>query len=285
VRSRFRQLLDWLHWPELKREPPPRAAVAVVLVGLLACAVAAYAQTIKSSSEAAYLEWVQEAPVPDSEPVEVPGGEQKMKLTEGLIRSTGTNVSEFALFQVAAVLQIEAEAPIGDARVLCSIAASHGAEIGQTYLGLRALYPRSSEDGIYKQEVPEKLSIDFSSHGHEYAILEVADLPSRFTTEKGVKLEWGRYEKGTEHLKYFIAGGKPKNVLRLPFNAVWKTTDIPKATISCTLQTSAGKSTVTTKAALKHVSPPIDEEAEEANRELVEEEETAEDEEAGGETE
>ena len=284
MRRRLRQLLDWLHWPELKREPPPRAAIAVVIVGLLACAVAAYATTIENASEAAHLEWVQEASVPDSEPVKVPGGEQKMKLTDGLIRATGTNVSGYSLYQVATVLQIEKEAPTEEAKIVCSIAAPNGTEIGQSYYGLRALYPRSSETGIYKQLREERLSIDFSSHGHSYAILEVGDLPVRFTSEKGVKLEWPHYEKGTEHLEYTIAG-KPKNTLRLAFNSVWKTTAVPKANISCTLKNIAGKATVTTKAALKKISPPIDEEAEEANREVLEEEESSEAEEAGGESE
>ena len=41
-------------------------------------------------------------------------------------------------------------------------------------------------------------------------MLEPKDLPAAFTTERGVKLEWPEYQVGTEHLKYFIAGGKPK---------------------------------------------------------------------------
>ena len=35
----------------------------------------------------------------------------------------------------------------------------------------------------------------------------------RFTSEKGVKLEWPEYEEGVERLKYFVAGGKPENDL------------------------------------------------------------------------
>jgi hypothetical protein len=284
VRRRFRQLLDWLHWPELKREPPPRAAIAIVVVGVLACGVAAFVTSIEVTGEAAHLEFVKEAPIPDSKAVTVPGGEQKMKLTEGLIRSTGTNVSGYSLYQVAEILQFEAGAPIGNARILCSIATSNGTEIAQTSGGLRALYPRSSEGGIYNQEVPETVLLDFSSHGHEFAVLEVGDLPGRFTSEQGVKLEWPEFEVGTEHLKYFVAGGKPKNNLRLPFNAIWKTTDVPQATISCTAQTSAGKATVTTNGQLKAVPPPIDEEAEEEKQEQQEAEEGGEAE-AGGETE
>ena len=278
----MRRLKELLNWQELKREPPPRAAIAIVVVGVLACGLAAYVQTIEASGEAAHLEWVKEAPVADSKAVKVPGGEQKMKLTSGLIRATGTNVSGYSLFQVAEVLQIEAGAPIGDARVVCSIATPSGSEIGQSSGGLRALYPRSSEGGIFSQDVPATVILDFSSHGYEFAVLNVEDLPERFTTERGVKLEWPEYEKGTEHLKYFISGGPPKNTLRLPFNSIWRATAIPAANVACTLETSAGKATVKSKAALAKVPPPIDEEQEEENQERTEEEE-AESDEAGGE--
>ena len=104
--------------------------------------------------------------------------------------------------------------------------------------------------------------LDFSSHGDELAVLEVEDLPNRFTTERGVKLEWPKYEVGTEHLEYFLPAGKPKQDLELPFDTVWKTTAIPAAKVACTLTTGAGKATVQTAGALKKISPPIDEEKE-----------------------
>jgi hypothetical protein len=155
-----------------------------------------------------------------------------------------------------------------------------GVEIGHSSQGLRTLYPRSSE-GIFSQEAPETLLVDFSSHSSELAVVEVGDYTNRFTNEKGVKLEWGEFEEGTEHLKYFIAG-KPKNDLELPFYAVWRATVPPKATTTCTLETAAGKSTVKTTGELRHLPPPIDEEAEEEEQERREEEE-GETDEAGGE--
>ena len=116
--------------------------------------------------------------------------------------------------------------------------------------------------------------MDFSARGGENVIVEAEDLGIRgFTTEKGVKLEWTEYEEGAEGLKYFIAGGKPTQDLDLPFFTIWKTTSLPSATVSCTVTTSAGKSTVRTVAALKQISPPIDEEAEDEAEEQAEEEE------------
>lgn len=269
---------------ELKRERPPRGAIAIVVIGVIACVVAVLATTEKGSGEYAYLDFVKNRKVPDSKAVAVPGGTQKMQLVEGKIRSTGTNVSGYNLFQIATVLEIEKEAPIGGSRVICSIHAPN-AEIGQTKGGLRGLYPRSSEGGIFKQEVPETVLIDFSSHGSEFAVLEVNDLPTQWTNERGVKLEWPEFEEGTEHLKYFITP-KPKHDLKLPFNSIWRSTHPPKAEVACTLQTSAGKATVETAGSLPNLPPPIDEEAEEElHEERVEEKASEEEEtdEAGGE--
>jgi hypothetical protein len=255
----------------------PRGVLAVVAIGLLACVVAAVLSTDKSGGEAANLEWVQTGPVPDSKPVAVPGGSQTMELVNGKIRATGTNDSGYSLFQIASVLKVGSGATVGGGRVLCSVLGSHGAEIAQSSGGLRATYPRSNENGIYGQEVPETLLLDFSSHGVELAVVEVGDLPGRYSNTQGVKLEWPEYEEGTEHLKYFLPDGKLKQDLELPFNTVWKTKRIPKAEIACTLTTSAGSATVETAGALKRISPPINEdleaEREEAREERAETEE------------
>jgi hypothetical protein len=251
---------------------PPRGALIVIAVGLLACVAAALLATDKGSGEAANLEWVQSEPIQDSKPVQVPGGSQSMQLIDGEISATGTNVSGYSLFRVASTLWIDAGAPVGDGRILCAVKVGRRTEVAQTAGGLRATYPRSSEAGIYSQEVPETILIDFSARGAGLAVLESEGIAG-FTTEKGVKLEWPEYEVGTEHLKYFIAGGKPKQDLGLPFYTVWKTTTTPAAGVACTLMTSAGEATVHTKGALKRISPPIDEEAEEEAEEQSEEEE------------
>jgi hypothetical protein len=258
---------------------PPRGALIVVAIGLIACVVAALASTGKGSGEAANLEWVQAGSGPDSKAAPVPGGKGQLQLTATHIRATGTNVSGYSLFTVGSTLNVSAGSPIGGARILCTVKSHGGTEIAQSGGGLRATYPRSSEEGIYNQEVPETVLIDFSSHSSELAVLEVLDRPSRFTTEKGVKLEWPEYQVGKERLKYFITG-KPKADLQLPFFTIWKTTKVPAADLSCTLETSAGKSTVATSAALKKVSPPIDEQTEE---EKLEEKEAAEAEREAGE--
>lgn len=248
---------------------PPRGALVVVAIGLLACVVAALASTGKGEGEAANLEWVQTKDGPDSKAVPVPGG-GTMQLSDTRIRATGTNVSGYALYVASSKLTVSAGAPIGGGRVVCTVKAPKGTEVAQSSGGLRGTYPRSSEDGIYNQEVPETVLMDFSSKSSELAVLEFPDRPARFTTERGVKVEWPPYKVGEERIKYFVVG-KPKKDLELPFFTVWRSQDVPSAKIACGLEVSAGESTARTAVALPEHTPPIDEEAEELKEEEREE--------------
>jgi len=265
--------------PQPQDDKPPRGALIVVAIGLVACVVAALATTGKGDGEAAHLEWVQSGTAPDSKTVAVPGDKGTMQFVDTHIRATGTNVSGYSLFTAGSTLKVSAGAPISDGHVLCSVKAPPKTEIAQSSGGLRATYPRSSEAGIYNQEVPETVLMDFSSHSSELAVLEVLDRPARFASEQGVKLEWPEYQVGKERLEYSIAG-KPEKDLELPFFTIWRTTQVPAAAIACTLETGAGEATVKTKVALKKRSPPIDEQAEEEKteekEELEEEKETEE---------
>jgi hypothetical protein len=254
----------------------PRGAIAVVLVGLIATLAAALLSSSGAGGEAAFLEFVQKRRIPDSKPVAVPGGEKyKMRLVNGKIEATGSNIAGYQLFRVLSTLKIDKGAPIGGGRLVCS---THGLGVGtliaQSRGGLRMLYPRSSENGIYGQGIPETLLAQFSSHGYELAVLEeiFEDMPAHWTTIKGVKLEWGEYEEGTESLHYFLPEGKAQETVELPFYSIWKSRKKPAAQIACTLEVAAGKATAETEGSLPHVSPPIDEEAEEEAREQREEE-------------
>jgi hypothetical protein len=254
----------------------PRGAIVVVIVGLVATLAAALLSGGSSSGEAAHLEFVQKRKIADSKAAEVPGGKgYKMQLVDGKFEATGSNVAGYSLWRVLMTLKIDKGAPIGGGRLVCS---THGLGVGtliaQSSNGLRMLYPRSSEQGIYGQEIPETVLAQFSSHGYELAVLEEVreDMPARWSTIQGVKLEWGEYEEGTENLHYFLPDGKAKETVELPFYTIWKSRKKPAAEISCTLQVSAGKATVETKGELPRVSPPIDEEAEEEAEEQREEE-------------
>ena len=246
----------------------------MIAVGLVACLVAALASTGKGEGEAANLELVKASPVTESQPVPLAGGSGEMQLSDARIRATGTNVSGYSLFVASAKLTVSAGAPIKDSKIICAVKAPQGTEVAQSSGGLRGTYPRSSEAGIYNQEVPETVLMDFSSKSSELAVLEFPDRPPRFTSERGVKVEWPTYKVGEERIEYSVAG-KPKKDLELPFFTIWRSTDVPAAKFSCKLESNAGKATVRTAAALSDRTPPIDEEAEELKeeeREEVEEE-------------
>lgn len=241
---------------------PPRGALIVVAVGLIACIVAAVASTGRGEGEAAQLEWVQHEPIADSGPAAVPGGKGQLQLVDAGLRATGTNASAYELYRVAATLKIDAGAPVGGGRILCGVRVPGGTEIAQTP-ELRASYPRSS-DHLFRQKTPETVLVEFGSHGTSLAVVETEDLfPHGFSTERGVKLEWPRYKVGDERWQWFLPAGAPKQDLELPFATVWKGTKAPAAGISCTLTTSAGTATVRTHGALPGKSEPIAESEEE----------------------
>jgi hypothetical protein len=270
--------------PSIKRssvpagERIPRAAIAVVVIGLIATLAAAILSGGGGGSEAAHLEFVLKAKIPDSKPVAAPGSKTaKMQLVGGTIKATGQNVAGYELFRVLSVAKIDAGARIGG-ELLCAIHAQRtGTLIAQSTGNLRMLYPRSSEEGVNGQEVPEAVIAKFASHSHLEAYLEEVkeDMPEKFTTIEGVKVGWPEYEEGTEHILYHLPHGKAKTTVELPFYTVWKTTKVPAAQISCTLETKLGKATVETEGSLPQISPPINEEAEEEKQEEREETEGA----------
>jgi hypothetical protein len=276
--------------PSIKRssapadERIPRGAIIVVVVGLLATiAAAVLSNTGAAGGEVAHLEFVQKKRIPDSKKVAVPGSKTaKMQLVDASIKETGTNVANYSLFRVLSTVKIDAGGRIGG-ELLCTINAPRtGTLIAQSSGGLRMLYPRSSEQGISGVK-PEPVVARFASHGHLLALLEevTEDMPEYFTTIQGVKVGWPEYEEGTEHILYYLPHGKAKTTVELPFYTIWKSNKAPAAEISCTLETKLGKATVETKGSLPHVSPPIDEEAEEIKQEERAEEDEATEEEEG----
>jgi hypothetical protein len=267
-------------YPDDPKDRIPRAAVIIVAIGLIATIAAALLSGSGSSGEAAHLEFVQKAKIADSEKVAVPGSKTaKMQLVGGTIKATGTNVAGYSLFRVLSIAKIDAGGRIGG-ELLCSIHATRtGTLIAQSTGNLRMLYPRSSEEGVNGQEVPEAVIAKFASHSHLAAYLEevTEDMPEKFTTIEGVKVGWPEYEEGTEHILYHLPHGKAKTTVELPFYTVWKTKKAPAAQIACTLETKLGKATVETEGSLPRISPPINEEAEEeAQEERNETEESSE---------
>ncbi|MDX6608157.1 MAG: hypothetical protein QOF85_82 [Solirubrobacterales bacterium] len=233
--------------PDQRKIRPPRGALLVVAIGLLATVTAALLSTDKPIG-AATLEWIEEAPMPDSKRVPIPGG-GKMQLTDAAIRSTEANVSEYTLFRVSAVLTIDAGSAVGHGRLSCAVHVPSRTIVAQTSKS-RAAYPRSSED-LFEQDTPETSLVEFSSHSTDLASVEVSDVfGKRYTDEKGIVVEWAPYRIGQQIWKLGLPSGRPKDDLKLPFVSIWRTTAIPAARMACTIETAAGSATVRTAGSL-----------------------------------
>ena len=219
-------------------------AAALALVAVAGCG----AQSDGSTAGVAHLRFVQQRAMPASTRVDVPGSKEfEMGLLEGQIEATGSNAAGLSLVRVSTTLKIDGGAPAAKGRILCSVHAGKGTRIAQTVGGLRATYPRPSEEGIYRQPVPETLLIRFPSRGEGLAELHVGERPQRFTTARGVKVEWPEYEPGTERLHYFLPPGTSKGAIALPFFTVWQARKPSPFKVACTLATAAGTSTVETE--------------------------------------
>lgn len=234
---------------------PPRGALVVIAVGLIACLAAALLTQGKGEGEAAEVEWVQKTPLPDSKPARVPGGKGQFRLADAGIRASGTNASGFELVRAAAVLRIDAGSPVGEARIRCFTDGPPESEVAQTPKS-RASYPRSSPD-LIKQPVPENVVVEFSSHGTDLALLGFGDVFDGFTEERGIKVEWPPYRVAREQWEWFLPPGKPSKPLELGFASIWRTTAVPAVDLSCKLTTAAGSASVKTSGALPEKSEAI----------------------------
>jgi hypothetical protein len=228
---------------------PPRGALIVIAVGLLATVMAALLANENLAGSVATLEWVEKAPLPDSKKAAIPGGGQ-MQLTEGEIRATEPNIGEYTLFRSSALLTISRGAAVGQARLRCSIRVSKRTIPAKTPKS-RASYPRSSEE-LSEQETSETAAVEFSSHSTDLAAVEMADIiGKRYTRQKGVVVEWAPFRIGQQVWKYGLPAGRPGEDLTLPFASIWRTTAQPAAQVACTVENSGGTATVSTAGKLE----------------------------------
>ncbi len=228
---------------------PPRGALIVIAVGLLATVAAALLSNENLAGSSTTLEWVEETPLPDSRKATIPGGGE-MQLTEAGIRVTEPNVSEYTLYRTSALLTISAGSAIGHARLRCTIQVPKRTIVAKTH-NSRGSYPRSSEE-LFEQDTPETALVEFSSHSAELASLEMSDVfGKRYTREKGIVVEWPPFRPGRQVWQYGLPAGRPEEDLTLPFASIWRTTSKPGAKIACTVENSAGTATVRTAGAPK----------------------------------
>jgi hypothetical protein len=227
---------------------PPRGALIVIAVGLIAALAAALLATDDTGGSSVKLEWTSRAPLPDSAAAAIPGG-GSVRLEEAGLRVTEDNIEKERIFRVAAVLRFDSGSAVGQARVRCRTDGA-GADLART-VESRGAFPRSSsEESLTKQEVPENVGIRFHSNGAEYASLVLGDAFDSFTDRRDVVVSWEPHRTKSQEWQWGLPEGRPQVPLDLGFASFWSTTGTPAARISCTVDTGAGSATVTTRGSL-----------------------------------
>jgi hypothetical protein len=234
---------------EALKTRPPRGAVAVIAIGLIATVAAAALATEGPVGSAAQLEWIAHAPLPDSKPAAIPGG-GSMRLSEGGIRAGEGSLSGYRLYRVASVVTIAPGSAVGQGRLRCAM---HVPRPPRTLVahtpGSRAAYPRSTGEGkelLDQGAVPETVLVDFNVHGTDLASLEFGDVFGAFATEPGLTVSWGKFQEAVQVWQWGLPKGRPAKPLELGFAALWRTSTTPSARIACTVQTAAGSATART---------------------------------------
>jgi hypothetical protein len=224
---------------------PPRGALAVVAIGLIATLAAAALATDETGGSSVEIEWVARAPLPDSRSAAIPGG-GSMRLEEGSLRATEPNINGERVYRATSVLRIEAGSAVGQARVRCRMSGGPGAELGRT-VNSRGAFPRSSgEYNLTKQEVPGSVGIRLPIQGAEFASLEMDDAFDSFTDLPGVVVSWMPYRTDSQRWQWGLPKGRLREPLTLGFAGFWRTAGEVSVEVSCGLETGGGRATVGT---------------------------------------
>lgn len=228
---------------------PPRGAIAVVVVGLIATLAAALLATESAGGSSVSIEFERKGEIADSRPAAIPGG-GSMQLGEGGIEAAEENVNGEYVYRVTSVLTISAGSAVGQARVRCQMRGGAHSELGRT-VNSRGAFPRSSgEYNLTKQDVPGSVGIRLPIQGAEYASLEFEDAFSAFTELPGVVVSWAPYRTKSQEWQWGLPKGRPAKPLSLGFASFWRTSGPARAQISCTLENDAGAATVRTAGSL-----------------------------------
>ena len=223
---------------------PPRGALVVIAIGLIATFAAAALATDEVGGSSVEIEWVSRAPIPDSPTAAIPGG-GSMRLEDGGLRTTEENINGERVFRATSVLKIEAGSAVGQARVRCRMSGG-GGELGRT-VNSRGAFPRSSgEYNLTKQEVPESIGIRLPIQGAEFASLEMGDAFSTFTDLPGVVVSWQPHRTYSQEWQWGLPKGRLQEPLALGFASFWRTSGQVSVEASCTLETGAGRAAVKT---------------------------------------
>jgi hypothetical protein len=229
---------------------PPRGALIVLAVGLIAPLAAAVLATDSSGGSSVAVEWAAHAPLPDSRVAAIPGG-GSMRLRDGGMRASEDNLEGERIYRVVSILRLESGSAVGQGRVRCRMTGGPGTELGRT-VNSRGAFPRSSgEYNLTKQDVPGSVGVRLPIEGAEYASLEMEDAFEAFTELPGVVVSWLPYSPHAQEWQWGLPKGRLREPLELGLASFWRAAGDLKARVSCKVQTATGSAAVATAGRLE----------------------------------
>jgi hypothetical protein len=236
-------------WSAITETRPPRGAIAVVVVGLIATVAAALLATESAGGSSVKLEWVRTGTISDSRSAAIPGG-GSMRLEGGELRAIEENADGEYVYRASSALRIDAGSAVGQARVRCRMRGGPRSELGRT-VNSRGAFPRSSgEYNLTKQDVPGSVGIRLPIQGAEYASLEFKDAFEAFTETPGVVVSWAPHREKSQEWQWGLPKGRPAGPISLGFASFWRSTGPAQAQISCRLENAGGATDVQTAGVL-----------------------------------
>ena len=209
----------------------PRGAIAVVVVGLLAC-VATALLTVGESSGGESLSWDVNGKIPDSAP-------GPLQITDAAIDSTRPNASNYRLFRISGTVTADLGTFSGAVPVSCTVEAGKRSILGRTP-GKRASYPLPSND-LATQSVPDQSIVRFNAKGTDVVGVPVSDAFTDYTNAKDAKVDWAHYKPGRQTWNWLLRPAKRTEPVTLSFATMWRTTTDPAGKVACSAQAGSRK--------------------------------------------
>jgi hypothetical protein len=214
--------------------PPPRGAIAVVVVGLLITGAAVLLSRNPGQS-GEDVPYVTETKFPESATMTLGSG-GNAKIVDVAISTTAANDEGDRLFRIEASLRTRAGDGARIASVRCQLRLARGVHFGQSE-GRRAAFPRplaDTADDAIKEGVP----VEFETEGAEQAGLELRNSFFKYVVGGNPSVEWPNLAEG-QHV-WLWGYPKPVKTTRDNFATVLVAGGGQRLPLACTPEAKGG---------------------------------------------
>lgn len=221
----------------------PKLALAVVLVGLLATALAGYIKASGSVTPEANLSWKFTELVAPTEPVAL-GPNGSISIERAQASTTRPNPEGNLLFRVAGLVRISH--PESDpVEVTCAVEPRASDSRAARTKVARAAWPRASEE--IPRQVPETATIAFDTDEKDYEVTPLRDLIGNYTDSgKPASVRWSGAAEQRQVWTWNLPEGPGPGTASLGFIAVFVTGEQPGGSIECRADTGGSATKVAT---------------------------------------